>query len=494
MEQNDINNIPVVGAVNEIKTSYSTHFSENFNVDGSPEGTELEDIFNNPQNNIESIVAYSKYCYRKHGIIMRVVNIIRDFGATGLRLSYPTKAPKVKEVIENFNKQIDMEQLVKDIIFELALTGNAVCYDRDGVRVDIYPIDMIKVVPLIKNNKQVVAYKMGTDEFSYDDFGEKVNKAIEGAYPPEIIEAKKRGDMYAILNEENAYFTKINASQYEPYGISVILPAFEDLSHKSLLKEAEKATANDIINKTLHVQIGDKDNKPNKTLLQEYNNLFLGKSGSIVATTPYYVEIKWIEPKTDVFGEDKFVEIDTDILNTLGVSLTLIRGEGGGNYAEGMLNFTGLVRTIEGIRHHIPCIIEDLYAKELERNGMKAQHAPTVQFDDVVIDKATKTDLLLQLFQNAGLPYQALYEGCDMNYDYIKLLREDENENNIDETFKLHSMPFQGNQSSTDGTSDATSNPNGGAPEKNTTDRKTDKTSSNNNAPRTGLNNTNRSN
>ena len=126
MEQNDINNIPVVGAVNEVKTSYSTHFSENFNVDGSPEGTELEDIFNNPQNNIESIVAYSKYCYRKHGIIMRVVNIIRDFGATGLRLSYPTKSPKVKEVIENFNKQIDMEQLVKDIIFELALTGNVV--------------------------------------------------------------------------------------------------------------------------------------------------------------------------------------------------------------------------------------------------------------------------------------------------------------------------------------------------------------------------------
>lgn len=475
-------NVVVCGSVTNKTSSYSTHFAKNFNVDGSPSGTDLESIFNNPQDSIDDIVAYSKYCYRKHGIIMRVINIIRDFGATGLKLSYPVKDKRVREIIEGFNKRIDIEQLVRDIIFELALTGNVACYDRDGSRVDIYPIDMIKVIPLITNNKQRIAYKVLTTDFNIDDYGDEINKAIESAYPKEILDAQKSGNQYAVLSEENAYFAKINASQYEPYGVSVILPAFEDLSHKSLLKEAEKSTANDIIDKILRVAVGDKDNKPTAQLIGDYNKLFAGKDGSLLATVPYYVDINWIEPETDIFGQDKFVEIDTDILNTLGVSLTLIRGEGGGNYAEGMINFTGLVRTIEGIRHHIPCIIEDLYRKEMVRNGLKADHAPVVKFDDVAIDSSTKTELLMNLFTNAGLPYQALYEGCDMNWDYVKLMREDENSQNMDETFKVHTMPFQGD-------------PNGepGAPEKSDSERKTDKTASNNEAPRTGLSKTNRS-
>lgn len=485
----------VVGAVGTMKSAYSTHFTKNFNVDGSPSGTDLEAIFNNPQDNIENIVAYSKYCYRKHGIIMRVVNIIRDFGASGHRLNYPTKGKKVQEVIAAFNEQIDLEQLIRDVIFELALTGNVALYDRDGFRIDIYPINQIKVVPLIKNNKQVIAYKVEQQTISLDSYGKEIDAEIEKAYPQEILEAMKHGEEYAVLDENNAYFAKVNASQYEPYGVSVILPAFEDLSHKSLLKEAEKSTANDIIDKILQIKVGDADNKPTKQLLQDYDQLFAGKSGSLRVTTPYYVLMDWIEPKTDIFGADKFIEIDTDILNTLGVSLTLIRGEGGGNYAEGMLNFTGLTRTIEGIRRHIPCIIHDLYRNELKRKGLNPDHAPTLSFEDVVIDPEAKTSLLMELFQNAGLPYKVLYEGCGMDFDSLKLIREDENEQEMDETFKIHSMPFQGQQE-TEGNEDS-ENPEkadeGGAPKKKVSERKSDKTSSNNKQPRTGLKGTNRS-
>lgn len=485
-----MNDNVALAAVKQINSNsqYSTHFQERFNVDGTPESTDLESIFNNPQDHIDDIVSYSKYCYRKHGIIMRVINIIRDFGATNFELSYPKRSKKAKNVIDKYNEQIDVEQLVHDMMFELALTGNLACYDRDGIRVDIYPIDMIQVVPLISNNKQVIAYKVNSGDITTDDYGDAINKAIEKAYPKEILDAMNDGSSeYAILDIDKSYFAKINSSQYEPYGVSIIMPAFEDLAHKTLLKEAEKATANDIINKILHIQVGDADNKPSDKMLQQYSALFAGQSGSLVATTPYYVTIGWIEPETDIFGEDKFVEIDKDILNTLGVSLTLIRGEGGGNYAEGMLNFTGLVRTIEGIRHHIPCILQGLYRAELERNGMSPDYAPTVHFDDVVIDKSAKTELLMTLFQNAGLPYRALYEGCDMDYDYIKLMREDENDEQLEQTFSLHSMPFQGGYSNDP-------NANSGRPESNLEDRKTDPTSSNNNAPRTGLTNTSRSN
>ena len=85
-----------LGAISK-NSKYSTHFNQNFNVDGSPDTVSLESIFNNPQDNIENIVGYSKYCYRKYGIITRVVNIVRDFGTTNIKLSYPTKDKKIKK-------------------------------------------------------------------------------------------------------------------------------------------------------------------------------------------------------------------------------------------------------------------------------------------------------------------------------------------------------------------------------------------------------------
>lgn len=479
----------IIGA-KSVGNQYSTHFSKNFNVDGSPTDVDLEAIFNYPQDNIENIVGYAKYCYRKYGIIMRTVNIVRDFGATGITLSYPSKNAQTKKIIENYNEAIDINQLSRDFIYEVALTGNLACYDRDGKRVDIYPIDMIEPVPLIIDNKQVIAYKNPlTASFNTTTYGHGIDEKIKKAYPKEIQDAMTKGEEYAILDSEKAFFAKINASQYEPYGLSILVPAFEDLAHKSLLKEAEKATANDIIDKLMLIQIGDADNKPNKALIEDYTTLLDDISGSVRLTVPYYVEAKYIEPETTVFANEKFLEVDKDILNTLGISLSLIRGESGGNYSEGIINFSGLVRTIESIREPIARIIEGLYKNELKRNGLKPELAPSVKFNEVVIDKEAKLNLMKELFTTAGLPYRVLYEEHGMDFDSVKLIREQENEDGIEDVFRLRAQPFQGMI----GTGNDNNENNGGAPKKTLTNRKTDKTSSNNDQPRTKLTNTNRS-
>lgn len=479
----------VVGAIST-RNSYSTYFDQNFNVDGSPSEVDLEDIFNAPQDNIENIIGYAKYCYRKYGIIMRTINITRDFAIENIKLNYPSKNKQVKNIIEKYNERIQIMQLLKDFMYELALTGNLACYDRDGKRVDIYPVNMITVVPLIKNNKQVIAYNISFDNIGTDSWDKETEKAIENAYPKEVIEAKKRGQDKAILNTDNAYFAKINSSQYESYGLSIILPAFEDLAHKSLLKETEKATSNDLINKILLIKIGDENNPPTRAAIEEYNNLFNGIKDAARVVVPYYFTAEFVEPKTTAFENDKFIEVDKDILNTLGISLSLIRGESGGNYSEGVINFTGLIKTIEGMREKCIPIIEGLYKAELKRNGMNPDLAPSVTFGDVVIDKEAKLNLVKELFVSAGLPYQVLYEEYGYDFDHIRLVREQENDENMDETFTLHSQPFQGNQD-TNGSDNTQQEDEGGRPKGSSVKRNTDKTSSND-RPRTGLKNTNR--
>lgn len=491
---------PIVGAVSKVSNSYSTHFENNFNVDGSPSDVELESIFNAPQDNIEQIVGYSKYCYRKYGLIMRTTNLVRDFGSNGLRHNYPKKDKSIKEIIKNYDKRINVKQLIRDCHMELALTGNLVCYDRDGARVDIYPINKVEVVPLIENNKQVLAYKVdSTGELTSADYGKEITKKMEQAMPKEILEAQKKGNEFAILDINKAHFAKINCSQYERYGISMIMPAFEDLAHKSLLKETERATANSVIDKIMMIQIGDKDNKPKKELINAYTDLFNNVKGSVRFTVPYYVNASFIEPETNVFGREKFLEVDTDILNTLGISLSLLRGSDGSNYADGILNFSGLCRTIENIREPIANILYELYKQELIRNGKNPEDAPIPYFEDVVIDKEAKVQLMMELFQNAGLPYQVLYEEAGLDFDHVKIIRENENNEDMDEVFKMHSLPFSGvmdNEGETDSDestgNDGKPKDKGGAPKKALKDRKSPKEASNNKAKRTGLKDTNR--
>lgn len=451
---------------------YSQYFKKNYEVNGSPKGYDLEALVKDPQGNIEDIIALAKYYYYKNGLIMRVVNIIRDFGIGMPKLNYPTKNRKAKKVIDDLNKRINIKEVLKDMLFELTLTGNCAGYNRAGKRIDIYPITKVEVSPLIIRNKPVLVYK--NDMFDNDDVDitPDLAKKLFMSYPKEVADGIRTNKEKITLNVDNTFFTKINSSRYEPYGITFLLPAFDELAHKSMLKEAEKATATGIIEKILRISVGDKDHAPDQTEINFYDNLIAGKKGSLKVTVPYFVDFKWIEPDSQVFGADKFEQVDKDLLSALGVSLTLIRGEGGGNYSEGVISIAGLIKTIDSMRETIPQIVEEWYAQELLRNGVAETHAPKVELPPVEIDNSARVEMIQWLFEHAGLPYEVLYDEYGYDFTSIKLIRESENEEKIEDIFKLREQPFQGKGQA-------------GAPEKNLNERKSDPSKSNNDNPRT---------
>lgn len=466
-----MSNIELAGRASDTNI-YSQYFKKNYEVSGSPKGYNLEALVKDPQGNIEDIIALSKYYYHKNGLIMRTVNIIRDFGVGEPILNYPTKNKNVKKVVEAFNKRINIRQVLEDMMFELVLSGNCAGYNRNGKRIDIYPITKVEVSPLIVKNKPILLYK---NEESFDDnydITPEMQKNLNRAYPPEIANGIKNNVDKIQLNVKNTFFLKVNSSRYEPYGVTFLLPAFDELGHKNLLKEAEKATATGIIEKILRISVGDKDHAPTQPEINFYDNLIAGKKGSLKVTVPYFVDFNWIEPDTQIFGEEKFTQVDKDLLSALGVSLTLIRGEGGGNYSEGVISIAGLIKTIEGLRGGIPAIVEEWYMDELKRNNLPETHCPKVELPKIEIDNSSRIEMVQWLFEHAGLPYEIMYDECGYDYTSIKLMRESENETEEEETFKLRQQPFQGQ-------GDA------GRPQLNQNKRKTDKSKSNNENPRT---------
>ena len=460
------------GTVTDANT-YSKYYKERYELNGTPKGYNLESLVRDPHGHINEIIGLSKYYYNKNGLIMRVVNIIRDFGIGRFQLNYPTQHQRTKKVIEAFNKRINIDQVTKDILFELTLTGNCAGYNRDGQRIDIYPISRVEVSPLIIDNKPVLIYK--NDLYTeMTNFAEKELdlRTLYLSYPKEVADGIKAGKDKIVLDVNKSFFDKTNSSRYEATGVTFLLPAFDELAHKNILKEAERATATGIIEKILKISVGDKDHPPSQTEIDFYGNLITGKKGSLKITVPYFVGLEWIEPDTSVFGADKFEQVDKDLLSALGVSLTLIRGEGGGNYSEGIISIAGLIKSIESIRSNIPNMINDWYVQELKRNGIDPKNAPQAILPRVEIDSSARLELMQWLFEHAGLPYQALYEEHGYDFTNVKLLREHENDEKIEDTFSLRQQPFQGSGES-------------GAPTKNLNDRKTDPSKSNNENPRT---------
>lgn len=460
------------------QSTYSRYFSQKFTINGEPKGYDLQKYAQNPQDNINELSALAKYYYISEGMIMRTVNIIRDYSVTELHLDYDKGKGKVKAIVDNFLKKIDINKFCKDFVFEMAMTGNCFCYDRDGEYIDIYPLDLIEVSNVVINGKQQVYFDNSQMDFEMSDNPEEA-KLMAKAYPEEIQKGIRQDRAKIPFDLDKSYFSKMNSSRYDRYGVSFLVPAFDDLSRKNLLKEAERSTASGIIDQILHIKVGDKDHAPSKDEVLFYSDLFTDKTGSVRVTTPYYVGLEWISPDSQIFGETKFLEIDKDLLSTLGVSLTLLRGEGGGNYSEGMLNITGLIKTIESIRSFLPPIIEDMIRRELERNGINADKTPKVSFNEIVIDENARLGLVQWLFEHAGLPYRVLFEEHGYDYDYMKLERLEENNSDDDKVFELRNQPFQGNMPNEEKEV--------GRPEKNLSERKSDKNQSNNDQPRSGV-------
>lgn len=467
---------------NTNSSSYSKYFNKTFNVNGSPKKFELEKYFLNPQDNIDKIISLSKYYYNKNGLIMRTINIERDFGSDGFRTTYPTDHKKTKKIIEDFNTRINMKQLIKDMIYEIALTGNLICYDRGGW-VDIFNIgEQVEISDLIENGKPLVYFNLPYD-FSMIKFEDLLLEVgFKNAYPEEILRAMNGHKQKELLKASNTYVVRMNGSRYEKYGIPPLLPALDDLAHKNLMTEAERSTALSVINKILLFQIGDEKNPPTDKQIEYYSGCLETKEGAVEMTVPYFVKAEYIEPSTEVFAASATVQtnIEDSLLGTLGISLSLIKGEGGGTYSENQVNLSGLTKTINSIRDLIVPIINDLYKKELIKQNIPLVNCPTVNFDEVIIDNATRKEILEWLFTSGGLSYKSLYEGFNFNYNEEKSRRETENTESLEDVFKLREQPFQGNQSKTSnvGNTNVKGNPKGGRP------ASPNKKSTNNDTPR----------
>lgn len=218
----------------------------------------IDDMAINPQNNLKKIIEINDVINQyvnKNWIIGCYVEIISKNVNSKYRLSYNQnidsknmkKFNKAKEIINKFNKDINIESLIKTSIPTTVREGNYCFYIRTdsknkdtGYTYTFYPLSVVIVSDYDINGEPVLLLDMSKLKSKLSKAYLKLKKSnkplffkaiedeIKNNYPPEVYKAYKDNEQYAKLDYHFTGIIRVN-NQNKKYGLSPIFRALDSI-------------------------------------------------------------------------------------------------------------------------------------------------------------------------------------------------------------------------------------------------------------------------
>ena len=386
-------NDDVVNAISDIskKQKYTEMFALSNTINSWGTSTSLNDVSirdlhkwqKNPVAHNKQLRNLALYYYGQKGIITEVYEMYKTlpnlnssiFCDNPIGEKYDENLLKIKQYDLNINKPT----IIRGIIFE-ALFGTVVGYIRNKKQVQILDLDIYKPARKINNRWQV-----DCDLSCFDKDKDLINSQpleVQSAYV-KYKNSKDGKDKFYSLNIKNTFVIKVRSKDNEVLGRPVAMSSFDDLLHKELLKEAEKAIIDRIVKELIYIKLGEKgkdgyhpNSKQAKKVYDSVKSVLddTDKGKLKFAGLPFWAEIDKLDVDLGIFDDKKYTQIDKDIMIDLGVSAILSSGEGG-SYASGNMN-------VEIFFQKIFEIIE-----QIEEEVFNVQYAQIIKDSDYIFTK-----------------------------------------------------------------------------------------------------------
>jgi hypothetical protein len=457
---------------NSSNNQYSTYLNEETYGDTKTSSKELEMLADNPQGNLEKIRKVNsiiKFYINKDDLIGKVYETIESNINTEFRLSFPTiKNGKttlmddVKRLIESFNKQINLKQLLRKAIPIAYAEGNYPMYLRskgDSYIVDHYSLGVLEVSDYEIGGEPVLLINMNELKSRLQKtniktrkgkklFFDKLDEEIKENYPEEIYRGYTEKDTYVKLNVENTGIIRVN-NMNRKYGLS---PIFRTLSSSLILETFDRsdrinarAKAKKIIFLKLHKEILGTDYNRQSFEEMAYtheNFLKAWKNETVIFTPPAFVEdIKYIEPKTESTNINNVLYHRNKQMTSLGIGFLSV-GDGQ-TYTSANISVNELMKTINKICEQLQDIIEKWYRVVLQDNNIPLDYCPTLKLlPSEELDKELKLKLAELLYSKFNSSLETAYGLLGINVEDEKQKRIKENEQNYEQIFTPRSTSY----------------------------------------------------
>lgn len=358
-----------------------------------------------------------RFFYKTEPMVSTVINKLVEIGINDLVLSkngvsdnefrvFEAVKPKMIEFAENMAQEFLLSGLVipevsynpvdKDFLMtygikkypSLKLPDSMWVRSPDNIKIyssimtdkpSYYMVVPDDVIYFIKNKGQYPDGK--EDRELYDLFLKQY---------PDFVKEINKGTTEFLL--DNKWIVRRKYMVNNPYPIPYISSSLDVLQHKRKLRRMDYSIVDKVITAIQHIKMGSDefpmtDSEEDKVAVTNIRNQLRARTATdskleriFQLITNHTVDINWVFPNVEpLLNNDKYVDINQEILFGLGFPRVLITGETQRTgTSDPELAIIGPVKTMENFRNKLLPIVSDIVRNVSELNGFR--NVPEVKF------------------------------------------------------------------------------------------------------------------
>ncbi|MDF7806237.1 hypothetical protein P4E94_02230 [Pontiellaceae bacterium B12219] len=343
--------------------------------------------------------------YLEEPLVKNCVNSWRTF-AVGDEIKISSDDEKLKDAALEAAGELGITEFIKDMILQLLVKGDAVGFKRYGETGNDTE-ELVCVNPVSVK----VKYAQG-----------------------ELIEAKQQsensgGDSIDLPVDQTIHL-KWDAPAFSPRGNSLVLPAFQSIELLRDYRKAEQAIAKRWTTPFRMLKVGgafgQKMVMPDQRMLEQVRDMVNKmdmKSGLVV---PFYVNVETHGTDGQVLNvEDKVKEVKEDIVVALGLSRSLVTGDGP-NFATASVSMQKMMVMIREIKQAARKLLDWIFDDWMEQNGYDNKSLQFIFNDLDPSDAVDFKKLLIELYDRKLISRSSLQLKMDLDPAIESANRENE--------------------------------------------------------------------
>lgn len=404
-----------------------------------------------------------------NGIFGRFYEIMKENIPTTYKISYGTleqdesraeELADVKFLIDSFNKDVCIEDVIQEAIIGTIAEGNYSLYLRmtsgNSASIDHYPLEICRPsgyktrgndilqfdIQQLKAKLQKVYPKTRKNKKIYF---ESMKPEVKANYPAEVYTAYNAKENICRLSTRYSGMLKLN-DLGRLYGVSALFKGLKPLIILMNLQAADvsdsRARARKIIFQKLRKEVLENGKKG--LVDQQHAHAeaaaALKTSSCLYTAAPAVEDLSYITPKTTETDYKALYEMYTgDLLRALGLPFL----DSGSTTSVAKTNVSLLLRMINSIAVDLNRIIEHFYAALLEDNGFAPDLCPKFRIDDAESnDLNIRQELAAFLYNTLGCSYETAYGLVGIDVKSEAALRKAEDKLEYQEVFTPHATAY----------------------------------------------------
>ena len=361
--------------------------------------------------------------YQQEPIVANVVNSWRVF-ALGDEIKVACEDEAIEKDANQFIKVNNINRFIKDMILQLLVKGDCIGYfNRNTDGNDIEKISCLNPVSVkldFDNGELISAFQAKqTDSISSRFLDYSSNSKNTDFSNNEIH-----------LAIDQLLHLKWNAPEFSPRGNSMVLPAFDSIELLRDFRKAERAIAKRWTTPLRFIQVGGQygnktiapDQKMIEDIKKELDSMDI-KSGLVV---PFYVKAETYGAEGRTLDTEKKVkQLKEDILIALGMSKSLITGDGP-NFATASISLQKMIVQLKEIRNAARQILDWIFKEWKELKGYEDKNI-AYHFDDLdLYDETDVKKLMLQLYDRGLVSRKTIQVKMGLDPDLEKTVQNND--------------------------------------------------------------------